>query len=136
MLWLFLAALMASTPKDAPKDVWTCTNQVEVWCTVDSCAAKNTDETTPLAVSATGDGRFSVCAYTGCWEGEAETAVVAGRRVWAAADVPFSSQPDGGFEADVSILIIEGEGVGFVRVGGIATPLLCLPGRPPFETGD
>ncbi|NNE40917.1 MAG: hypothetical protein HKN14_08355 [Marinicaulis sp.] len=125
----FAATLIAmSTPAAAPKDIWNCTNQVEVWCTVDSCAARKADEITPLAVQARATGEFSVCAYTGCWEGIGTVANNNGRISWAADDVAFSSQPEGGFDADISIMIVEKEAVGFVRVAGLATPLLCLPG--------
>ena len=126
MLLLFLAALLSSSKSEIPPDQWACSNDVEVWCAVDGCAARPEGETTPMAISARRDGEFSVCAYSGCWEGKAKVADLGGRLLWAADGVPFSSQPDGGFGADVSLLIIEGEGVGFVRVGGIASPLLCL----------
>lgn len=133
MLMLLLAALLSSSKSEIPPDVWACANDIEVWCAVDSCAAKPEGETTPMAISARRDGAFSVCAYTGCWEGKGQVADIGGRLLWAADDVPFSSKPEGGFEADVSLLIIEAEGVGFVRVGGIASPLLCL--RRPVDQG-
>ena len=56
-------------------------------------------------------------------------AAARGRLVWAADDVEFYSGR-GGFSADVSLLVIEKDGVGFVRVGGLATPLLCLRAEP------
>lgn len=128
---MFLAALLlTSSPAEIPADVWLCKNQIEVWCTVDSCAAKAASETTPMSIAARRDGAVSVCAYTGCWEGEAATGDIDGRLTWAAQALPFSSQPDGGFEADVSLFIIEKDGVGFVRVGGIASPLLCVRSEP------
>ena len=130
MFILLAAALLSASRTELPPDVWACTNQVEVWCTVDSCAAKKAEETTPLSVSMRRDGDFSVCAYTGCWEGKAHVADLAGRLVWAADAAQFSSKPEGGFEADVSILMVEKDGVGFVRVGGLATPLLCVRAEP------
>lgn len=126
MLLLALAALLSASKSEIPPDRWACSNDVEVWCAVDSCAARPEGETTPMAISARGDGAFSVCAYSGCWEGKARVANVGGRLLWAADGVPFSSPPEGGFTADVSLLIVAAEGVGFVRVGGIASPLLCL----------
>lgn len=126
MLLLALAAFLGASKSEIPPDRWACSNDVEVWCAVDSCAARPEGETTPMAISARADGEFSVCAYSGCWEGKAKPANIAGRLLWAADDVPFSSPPDGGFTADVSLLIVAAEGVGFVRVGGIASPLLCL----------
>lgn len=124
---IFLA--LTSSPSEIPPAAWACTSQVEVWCAVDGCAAKAEDETTPLSVWAREDGEVSVCAYTGCWEGRGDFSNTGGRLVWAAENLPFSSG-QGGFSADVSLMIISGEGVGFVRAGGLATPLLCLRAEP------
>lgn len=114
---------------------WACSNQIEVWCTVDSCAAKKEDETTPLSVQMQRNGAFSVCAYTGCWEGVGNFAQASGRLIWADDDVAFSTNQDGYFNADVSIMLVEKDGVGFVRVGGLATPMLCQKVRqaPPAQ---
>lgn len=128
MFLAFLAAMAMSSRTEVPAEAWNCSNQIEVWCTVDSCDAKAADETTPMAVSAHRDGGFSVCAYTGCWEGRAAPVEALGRRLWVADDVAFSSNES--FTANISLLIIEKEGVGFVRVGGIATPLLCARAEP------
>ena len=127
---LGLLLMLMANRAELPPDAWACTNQVEVWCTVDSCAAKDADETTPLRIAARRDGVFSVCAYTGCWEGKASVIDNNGRLLWAADGAAFSSRPEGGWEADISLLIVEKDGVGFVRVGGIATPLLCLRADP------
>ncbi|MCK5745748.1 MAG: hypothetical protein KAH44_06010 [Oricola sp.] len=133
MLLLVAAMLVSASKSEVPPDVWACSNDVEVWCAVDSCAARPEGESTPMAIAARSDGAFSVCAYTGCWEGETEATNIGGRLVWAADRVPFSSRPEGGFEADVTLLIVAAEGVGFVRVGGIASPLLCQ--RRPVDEG-
>lgn len=127
MLAFILSALMLMSSRSSlPPDVWACQNQIEVWCAVDGCAAKAENETTPMDIWARRDnGRFAICAYTGCWEGEGQVSDTSGRLLWAANGVEFSSG-QGGFSADVSLLIIEKDGVGFVRVGGFATPLLCL----------
>ncbi|WP_375204191.1 hypothetical protein [Hyphococcus sp.] len=125
MLTLLLAALLSSSKSEVPPDVWDCENTVEVWCAVDGCAAQPDGEMTPMSITASRDGAFSICAYTGCWEGKTTLIDQSGRLLWAGDGAPFSTRPEGGFEADVTLLIIEKEGVGFVRAGGIATPLLC-----------
>lgn len=128
MLLALIAALLSSSRSEIPPDRWTCENQIEVWCTVDSCAAKPAEEMTPMSVSARRDGRFSVCAYSGCWEGKTAPVEASGRLLWAADGVAFAS--GAGFTADISLLIVVKEGVGFVRVGGLATPLLCARAEP------
>ncbi|WP_425408027.1 hypothetical protein [Hyphococcus sp.] len=125
MWMLLLAALLSSSKSEIPPDIWACKNEVEIWCSTEGCSAKPTDEMTPMSVTAARNGAFSVCAYTGCWEGEAEVKEASGRLLWVANDVPFSTRPDG-FRADVSLLIIENDIAGFIRVGSIATPLLCV----------
>ena len=122
-LAIILAALVSASKSEVPPDRWVCANDIEVWCTVDSCAAKPADETTPMAISARLDGRFSVCAYTGCWEGQTRVTNANGRLVWAADGVPFSTNEAA--TADISLMIVARDGVGFVRVGAIASPLLC-----------
>ena len=125
--------MLMSSRSELPPDVWRCQNQIEVWCAVDGCAAKAERETTPLDIWASQrNGRFSVCAYSGCWEGAGAVTQNRGRLLWAADRAPFSSGE--GFAADITLLIIEQDGVGFVRVGGLATPLLCLR-APPGERG-
>ena len=124
MLMLLLAALASSSKSEIPPDAWDCANEIEVWCSVDSCDAKSAEETTPMSITARRDGEFSVCAYTGCWEGKATVTDHAGRLMWVGDGAAFSTRPDG-FVADVTLLIIEKDGVGFVRAGGIASPLLC-----------
>ncbi len=127
-LVLMLIALISSSKSEIPPDRWVCANDIEVWCTVDSCAAKPEAETTPMAISARADGRFSVCAYTGCWEGQTRMANIDGRLVWAADGVPFSTNEAA--TADISLMIVARDGVGFVRVGAIASPLLCRRRTP------
>jgi len=124
MLMLLLAALVSSSKSEIPPDIWDCANDVEVWCSVDGCAANAEGESTPMAITARRSGEFSVCAYSGCWEGKTDVADIVGRLVWAADGAAFSTNPDG-FFADITLLIVEKDGVGFVRAGGIATPLLC-----------
>ncbi|MEM8773124.1 MAG: hypothetical protein AAGD92_15870 [Pseudomonadota bacterium] len=128
MIALLFAALLSGSKAELPVDRWLCANSVEVWCTVDSCAAKPEDETTPMAIEAKANGDFAICAYTGCWEGRAAPVRAKGRALWIADDVPFSTNDE--FRADVTVLITEKDGVGFVRVGAIATPLLCRRAGP------
>ena len=114
-------ALAGASKKEAPPEAWQCANDVEVWCEADGCAARPSDETTPLAVSASSARRLSVCAYSGCWEGEAAFAMIEGRRLWTAKALPFT----GGLGQSDATLLIEADGVGFVRAGGLATPVRC-----------
>lgn len=136
----FLAAAMMTGPAGIAPERWFCRSEVEVWCEEGRCAAKPLEETTPLSVTASGDRSVSVCAYSGCWEAEGAMLLTAnGRSLWVADRARFSSRPEGGFETDLTVLIVEGgepgEGAGFVRAGGLATPLICLKPQPEDEAG-
>lgn len=118
-----LASLVLAAPAAAP--VWDCRNQLEVWCAADGCAATPPNEFTPMAIRADARKGATVCAYTGCWETKRRARANHGRLLWTAEAVPFSTASNGAMTADVTLLIVEKDGVGFVRVGGLATPLLC-----------
>ncbi|HPE32326.1 MAG TPA: hypothetical protein PLV61_14135 [Parvularculaceae bacterium] len=130
MYLLAIAAMAMSSTTGLPADRWNCRNQLEVWCAADGCAATPPDEFTPMDIHATAGAAgkassLSVCAYSGCWESSAAPIRADGRLLWTADGVPFSSNPDGAMTANVTLLILTKDGVGFVRVGGLATPLLC-----------
>jgi hypothetical protein len=133
---LFLTLAMLASPAEIPADGWTCRNQLEVWCAADGCAAAREGEFTPLDIHASVKGELSVCAYSGCWETASAPVRKGGRILWAADDVAFSSGADGAMTADVTLLIVEKDGVGFVRVGGLATPLLCVRTKPGLQESE
>jgi hypothetical protein len=124
MIEIALAFLLGANREGLPPDAWRCRNQVEVWCAADGCAAANPDDFTPMDISADASGALSVCAYTGCWSGKAKVARAEGRWLWAGDGFAFSTSQDGE-TADVTLMIVARDGVGFVRAGGLATPVLC-----------
>lgn len=130
MMLLVVAALLRASPAEIPDETWRCRNQVEVWCASDGCAATPDDQFTAMDIHATTSGELTVCAYTGCWEAPAAVSRRDGRLLWTAEGAAFSTAEAGAMTADITLLIIEREGVGFVRAGGLATPLLCLREAP------
>ena len=113
--------LIASTKGLPPPESWRCRNEVEVWCDETGCSAKTGDEVMPMDISASSEGDISVCAYTGCWEGRADYSEAAGRLLWRGDRLPFVSAIEGA----VTLLVMRPDGVGFVRAGGLASPLTC-----------
>ncbi|MFQ5562195.1 MAG: hypothetical protein ACE5FO_01365 [Parvularculaceae bacterium] len=136
MAFLLAVAALFTSPAEIPGDVWNCRNQLEVWCSADGCAAAAPGEFTPMDVWARASGAMSVCAYTGCWEADGAVARANGRIVWTAQDVSFSTADKTASGGDMTLLIIEKDGVGFVRVGGFATPLLCSRAAPARQPGE
>ena len=49
---------------------WSCTNDFESGCSGDGCVLLQGEDFTPLSISVSDAGKLTVCAYTGCWEGQ------------------------------------------------------------------
>lgn len=128
MLIEILLALATKQGVPVVDTKWSCSNQVEVWCAVDSCAARPVDEFTPMSIAADVAGNVEVCAYTGCWQAKGVLVDQDSRLLWTASDAPFSTGANagsGGEGIDLTLLVDRRDGIGFVRAGGIASPLLC-----------
>jgi hypothetical protein len=129
MLDLFFALMLGASRKEVPPTAFACRNDVEVWCDTGKCAARPDDESTPMDIRAAINGDITVCAYSGCWSGKARVSLADGRLLWTANGLPFSTAEAGAMTADVTLLILPKDGVGFVRAGGFATPALCQPAK-------
>ncbi|OFW99562.1 MAG: hypothetical protein A3E78_00195 [Alphaproteobacteria bacterium RIFCSPHIGHO2_12_FULL_63_12] len=124
MIEIAAALMLGASRTEVPPESWNCRNQIEVWCAADGCAATPAEESTPMDFWASADGSLSACAYSGCWEGRATVSASAGRLLWIGDNLPFASSVEGA-AGDVTLLILAKDGVGFIRAGGIATPVLC-----------
>lgn len=124
MLGAAIALYLLGSKAEIPPESWNCRNQIEVWCAADGCAATEAGSSTPMDIWASADGSISACAYSGCWEGKAAYGASAGRLLWSGDNLPFVSTVEGA-AGNVTLLILAADGVGFVRAGGIATPVLC-----------
>ena len=101
---------------------WGCSNEdLQVSCDGKGCQVD--EHFTPLSVGGTIDGEVSLCAYTGCWVGQAKYWQAHAHHVWSAKDVPWSweSGQDGNF----LLAINAATGVGMLVGEGFATPMLC-----------
>lgn len=128
---MFIEALAAASVVAAQS--WHCRNQFEIWCSETGCRQAPAGEMTPLDIWA-GRKDLSVCAYTGCWAGKGGPKRIGGRLLWIGKALPFSTQPDESeMRTDVTLMIFESDGVGFVRAGGLATPLLCERAEKPLS---
>jgi len=128
MLVELLVALMSGISEAQIEAIggWQCSNQVEVWCSVDKCTARSGEDITPMSILVDEDDAISVCAYTGCWEGKIAPIVTPRHLIWTILNTGFSTmQGAEGVGTDVTLLINKDDGIGFVRAGGIATPVLC-----------
>lgn len=102
---------------------WQCRNlDAEISCTAGECVTAG--DHTPMDVHLS-DDEISVCAYTGCWEGQLSGVLHSGQfKTYTGLDLPFSTQPDG--EADISVTIDVENSVGTLIVPGLfAHPVTC-----------
>ena len=104
---------------------WQCRNTVEVQCHAGECAAE-TDGITPLDVRFDADGGFSVCAYTGCWDGTGKAVRNPPHLLISAAQVDWSD-PSRHAEnrSDVVIAFDSADGIALVKAGVFALPMAC-----------
>lgn len=129
MFEIAAALVFGAARTEVPPEIWNCRNQIEVWCAADGCAATPEGQATPMDIWASADGTMSVCVYSGCFEGAGKAIRAEGRLLWIGANLPFASAIEGA-EGDVTLLILAEDGVGFIRAGGIATPVLCARSAP------
>lgn len=119
-------AIAVSTPLHA-EEHWRCRNTVEVQCHAGECAAA-TDGITPLDVRFDTDGGFSVCAYTGCWDGTGKAVRSPPHLLISAAQVEWSdpARRDEN-RADVVIAFDSADRIALVKAGVFALPMACSP---------
>lgn len=118
---LWLSGCMVASATAQPD--WQCRNhEFEISCNSSQC--ERAESHTPMDIYLS-DQEISVCAYTGCWEGRADTASNMGRFLtYTGLDLPFSTQADA--KVDLSVTIDTENGVGTVLVAGLfVTPLTC-----------
>ena len=113
---------------------WHCRNEVEVQCGVDGCSAADEGAFTPMDLAFSADGGLSLCAYSGCWEGNGRVLARAPFLVISATQLPWSD-PHGGPDRarDVLVAFDPADRVALVKAGGWALPLQC---RPRHGRGD
>jgi len=109
-------------------ETWHCRNDVEVQCGVDGCSAAAEGGFTPMDLAFGDDGGLSLCAYSGCWEGNGEVLARAPWLVVGARGLPWSD-PHGAPDrtSDVLVAFDPNDRVALVKAGAWALPMRCAP---------
>lgn len=102
---------------------WSCKNDMEIQC--DSTACEVSDSFTPMDVALNTRGTISVCAYSGCLEGNAVVTTNDRNLVFTARDLPFSSSVKQDGSESAFVLVDRTDGVGFLKMASFAHPLIC-----------
>jgi hypothetical protein len=124
---LAVAASLVFLPGLSSAANWRCSPDVEVWCTIESCAT-NEEKLEAIRIGVTFDSRgvFSLCAYTGCWEGKGKVVSVSPFLVITLGNVDWSD-PNQRVEARENVLIAFDvkDQVAMVKAGSISMPMRC-----------
>jgi hypothetical protein len=107
---------------------WQCRNDVEIQCDQAACTVAKPGEFTPLGLSFTSGGRFSLCAYSGCWEGQGK---VVARKPFLVIEKRQAawSDPQTKNASDILIAFAQEDRIALVKAGGLALPLHCEKGQ-------
>lgn len=122
-------ALAASAAQAGTAATWRCHNEVEVSCGADGCSAAAEGGFTPMDLAFADDGGLSLCAYSGCWEGNGQVLARAPFLVISATQLPWSDPHADDAQRDVLVAFDPADRVALVKAGGWALPLQCRPGR-------
>ena len=123
---LVVAASLVLLPGLSCAAEWECEPDVEVQCTIKSCSVAEDQGIIPIGLSFDSHGTFSLCAYSGCWEGKGEVVSVLPFLVITLGNVDWSDlgQRVEGRE-DVLIAFDAKDHVVMVKAGSIAMPMRC-----------
>ncbi|QLQ33727.1 MAG: hypothetical protein HZT40_21325 [Candidatus Thiothrix singaporensis] len=102
---------------------WNCrNNDMEIHCDANKCEIS--DGFTPFDISLnTANGALSICAYSGCWEGQGKV-MKAGQHILASGTKLkwTGSNPN---SADFIVAVDTNDKVGFIKGAGFAMPTRC-----------
>lgn len=128
MKWHIVIALgVLSVTTDLYADTWGCKNDVEIQCGDVSCATTKSGEFTPMDVRFDTRGKFSVCAYSGCWDGkghvETSESLVMIHKARANWSVPNEAAD---MREDVSIMFSTTDRIALIKAGMFVLPMHCV----------
>jgi len=117
---VFVLALSAAAESAL---AWNCRNEdLEVTCGDDGC--RSSESFTPMDVHVSDEGLMEICAYTGCWRGQANQRVSSNRWILLAAE-RLQWMGSGGGTASFGLLLDRETGIAVLNGEGFAQPLLC-----------
>ena len=105
---------------------WDCKPDVEVQCTIESCSLAKDQGAIPIGLSFDSHGTFSLCAYSGCWEGKGKVVSVSPFLVITLGNVDWSD-PNQRVEGRRNVLIAFStkDQIAMVKAGSLSMPMRC-----------
>ena len=102
---------------------WRCKNEVEISCSEQSCTVNS--DFTAMDITVEANGQISVCAYTGCWEGEVKVTNNHSVMTMTVEQAEWKTAGETSQRDDLVLVIDQSDQIGFIKVTGFAQPLLC-----------
>lgn len=125
--WSLKVASLAMLFGYAHAEVWNCRNDIEVQCVSGECSSvAEQGSFTPMSLAFSSTGSFSLCAYSGCWDGEGTVVSMAPFLVITLAKAEWSDpSSEGELDADVMIAFDRQDKIALIKARSFATPLHC-----------
>lgn len=101
---------------------WNCRNSdMEIHCNSDKCEVS--DGFTPFDITINTNGTLSICAYSGCWEGQGKVLEAGEHILVSGTNLKWTgTNPN---NADFIVAVDTSDKVGFVKGAGFAMPTRC-----------
>ncbi|MFZ2162837.1 MAG: hypothetical protein WAW02_11525 [Sideroxyarcus sp.] len=127
---IYLAGGLFATSLGLHAEAWNCQNSVEIQCTDAACTTSEHGEVTPADVSFDTRGTFSICVYSGCWNGKGHVVtngpllvIQKNRADWSVPNLKAEMRED------VSIVFSTKDHIALVKTGTLILPMHCS--KPP-----
>lgn len=125
---LLLTAFNSPQADAATASHWQCQNKdLEITCNADKCS--QSEAFTPLQLTVQQQGqqaRLQICAYSGCWSGQAQGFIAGGHLFFSARQLAW--QGVGQNPADFALVLDRRDHIALLKGAGFALPLTCTRG--------
>lgn len=102
---------------------WHCKNSdFEIYCGAKGCEV-NSDGFTPMSIQLQQNGQVGICAYSGCWEGQAKVLVSQSHWLFSAHDLQWQGLNQD--TASFMLAVDQNTQTGFIQGEGFAMPMQC-----------
>ncbi len=104
---------------------WSCRNKdVEISCDSAACLVAQGSDFTPMDLTLSKTGEISLCAYSGCWEGQAKTITTEGQFLsLIGSNLLWSGSQEG--TADMAITLNKASQTATLLMDSYAHPMTC-----------
>lgn len=104
----------------------SCSNgKLEIQCDSTGCNAESSSSVTSMQLTLNNLGDYSACAYSGCWEGQAEVLQTDSHLILHSHEAPFVSGDSKTNEASLVISVDLADNIAVLKVDSFAQPLQC-----------